>query len=190
MALIHRECDECGEPFLRSTQVSKGHICPICKLPKAVFIIYQLPNGKFAATTRVGGGVGLPGGKVEQGEALAAAALREAREEGWAVDSVLPMACRRGIKSHHSIHWFTTFKMTKLDEYKEKGRIAPVTATFDELLAAPVMTEAGREALQYYMSLFGVITPREEEETNDRLNYLIGILLILAGIAIFINYGK
>jgi predicted NUDIX family NTP pyrophosphohydrolase len=48
----------------------------------AVFAVARI-HGLICATTRPDGSIGLPGGKVDEGESPERAACREAREEGW-----------------------------------------------------------------------------------------------------------
>ena len=63
--------------------------------PHAAFILARTLDGCWAATTRPAdrgqaGRIGLPGGKIESGEDPAAAALREAAEEGWRIMRHVP----------------------------------------------------------------------------------------------------
>ena len=71
----------------------------------AAFILARTLDGCWAATTRPAdrgqaGRIGLPGGKVEPGEDPAAAALREAAEEGWRIMRHVPDPRGRAIRLH------------------------------------------------------------------------------------------
>jgi hypothetical protein len=110
--------------------------------PFAVFVVYQYPDGKIAATTRPkdrasddkGVKFGLPGGKVDPGEDPEEAAIRESGEEGWEVS---------GLTFKHSdmvqgkpVWWYHAKFARPLREYKEKYRgIIPTKVDISELMA-------------------------------------------------------
>lgn len=108
---------------------------------KAVFVVVKCNQTKLlAATTRPKSEfLGFPGGKVEEGEDLLAAALREAQEEGWHIDltsnnfSIL----REQVVNNRTIYWIKpdVRSVSVLNQYKEAGRIKPVWATANELAA-------------------------------------------------------
>lgn len=100
---------------------------------KSAFLIIPLPGGMVAATTRVGGGIGLPGGKQEGAESLIDTAHRESKEEGW-------LTIHDGysfIMNQGDIYWFGYKGVSlKLEEFKEKGRITPIEATIEEIYSS------------------------------------------------------
>lgn len=118
----------------------------------AVFIIAETSPNAYAATTRPvdrgeGGKIGFPGGKVDPNETLIEAAVREACEEGWDVtieDTAPVFIIERG---DYRITWFKGVNPIQRTHYKEKGRIVPVEATFEDL-ATPEFSND--EALQSY----------------------------------------
>lgn len=100
----------------------------------AVFVFAQDGNG-IAMTTRPDGNCGLPGGKVDAGEDIVSAAIREAGEEGWIIS----------IQNNNPIHsqlvngklcvWLAGTIISKLDNYKEKYRgIKPFYGTKTDLI--------------------------------------------------------
>ena len=100
-------------------------------------MVIETRPGVFAATTRDDGTVGLPGGKAEHGESAYAAALREAREEGWLVTlaSSLPIQVK-GFNGF-TVYWFKGAGAVRLTDYKERARgIRPVEITREQLLAS------------------------------------------------------
>jgi ADP-ribose pyrophosphatase YjhB (NUDIX family) len=101
----------------------------------AAFAVVILPNGRIAGTTRPGGGVGLPGGKVEPGENPVRAAAREAAEEGWNVDGFV-RAVHDKIIEGKLVMWFAFERAERRAEWKERGRIEPVELTLAELYSS------------------------------------------------------
>ncbi|MCS7317719.1 MAG: NUDIX domain-containing protein [Candidatus Dojkabacteria bacterium] len=109
---------------------------------QAVFIIGFLDDEleNVAATTRLDkpGSIGLPGGKVEPGESLVEAALREAKEEGWDF-----YQCEIDNNPIHQekidifdVYWFLVIRgrPIKLVDYKEKYRkIEPIVVPAEKL---------------------------------------------------------
>jgi 8-oxo-dGTP pyrophosphatase MutT (NUDIX family) len=96
----------------------------------AVFAIVRKGDG-FAATTRPDGRIGLPGGKVDDGESPRQALRRECEEEGWKLTSTFIL--------HHvdmvegkKVAWFACRpnRALKLRNFKEKYRgIRPIVAS-------------------------------------------------------------
>ena len=107
--------------------------------PFAVFVVAQTPDGAYAATTRPAdrgeaGRIGLPGGKVDPGEDPVEAAYREAREEGWEIDSIDPKPFQDEVYNGKLILWFKGHKAKMLRNYKEQGRIEPVAVSREQIL--------------------------------------------------------
>lgn len=109
--------------------------------PFAVFVVAQLQSGLYAATTRAAdrgeaGKIGLPGGKVDPGEDPVDAAKREAHEEGWAIDTVLPEVFHSQVRDGKLIQWYRGVGARKLSQYKEQGRITPIAVTREQVLGS------------------------------------------------------
>ena len=103
----------------------------------ASFIVAPASTG-VAATTRAAdrgeaGKIGLPGGKIDEGEAARDAAIREAAEEGWSVSGVSLYPIHTAMVEGEKVLWFSATKATPLNDYKEKGRISPVVATLSDV---------------------------------------------------------
>lgn len=103
----------------------------------AVFVVAPI-NGKLAATTRPTspGKIGLPGGKVDPGETLTQAALREAKEEGFAIKGLQNSPFHIQEVDGKPVAWFLAQSATKLSSYKEMGRVLPISATKEALIAS------------------------------------------------------
>jgi 8-oxo-dGTP pyrophosphatase MutT (NUDIX family) len=106
--------------------------------PFAVFAVAPTGDGLIAATTRAhdrgeAGRIGLPGGKVDQGETPIEAVIRESAEEGWTLHHVYPEPIHTAVVDGHMVWWFAAATATKLSTYKEVGRITPLTATLEQL---------------------------------------------------------
>jgi 8-oxo-dGTP pyrophosphatase MutT (NUDIX family) len=116
--------------------------------PFAVFAIIKFndtPNS-YAGTTRPAdrgesGRIGLPGGKVDDGETPQEALQRECNEEGWLIKDINDI----GHTPFHTayvegklVHWYTVNvknnNVTKLTDYKENGRIVPILVTREQIL--------------------------------------------------------
>jgi hypothetical protein len=106
--------------------------------PFAVFVLVKLPNGKYAATTRAEdkgeqGKIGLPGGKVDPNEDPKIAAIREAEEEGWKINSIGSIVASRMVDNRPVI-WYSGHDAEILTDYKEKKRgIVPITVSKHEI---------------------------------------------------------
>lgn len=110
----------------------------------AVFALVRLSNGLYAATTRPDrpGTIGLPGGKVEEGETLIGALTRECAEEGWQVSHVQSTPIQVRHIDSYLVFWFTAKHATILSTYKEQGRITPICATTEQILASGMGNES------------------------------------------------
>ena len=134
--------------------------------PKSAFLAARCLDGRWAATTRPAdrgqaGRIGLPGGKVEAGEHPAAAALREAAEEGWRIlrhvpdpqgrldhpGRWVPIAPSDLIPIHEQlvegrpVVWYAPppgcYAVRDLSgRHKEAGRVEPVRATSRQIRAS------------------------------------------------------
>lgn len=99
----------------------------------AVFAYSLQGGGKVAAVTRPEGGIGLPGGKVEENETNIEALRRECEEEGWLInikDYAKPFFVGSLFRSEAGslpyetkIAYYKVDEALKLFEYKEKLRI-------------------------------------------------------------------
>lgn len=108
----------------------------------AAFIIAPVySSGTFigwAATTRASDRgesdrIGLPGGKVDQGEKPQATAIREAAEEGWDVFDVSPEPVHIASVEGRSVAWFRAGHAIQRTTWKEIGRISPIIASTDQV---------------------------------------------------------
>jgi hypothetical protein len=119
----------------------------------AVFVIAPVGSG-FAATSRAadravedeGVSVGFPGGKIDEGESLVEAAIRESQEEGWdvSIDSAVP--CSVQIVQGKKVAWLKAFNAVKRVSFKEQGRIVPVVVCKESLVGfgnEKALAEAG-----------------------------------------------
>jgi hypothetical protein len=101
----------------------------------AAFIVCGT-NVRFAGTTRVGepwddgdmfaNRLSFPGGKLEAGEDARTAAIREATEEGYAMEGVADEPFHEDIVEGKRVVWFAARSARILSDYKEKGRITPI----------------------------------------------------------------
>ena len=91
----------------------------------AVFVVAVDEKGSFAFTTRPESKTskfGLPGGKVDAGESLSDAVIREATEEGWLVTLRSNDPFYTDIVKGRKIAWFAGDVVEKLVDYKEAYR--------------------------------------------------------------------
>lgn len=114
--------------------------------PFAVFAIIKFndtPNS-YAGTTRPAdrgesGRIGLPGGKVDDGETPQEALRRECNEEGWFIDDINDIEhtpFHTAYVEGKLVHWYTVNdnNIKKLTDYKEKRRIKPIIVTREQIL--------------------------------------------------------
>ena len=93
--------------------------------PFAVFLVAKCNDSFVAATTRPGGSIGLPGGKIDVGEHPEAALRRECREEGWDLHpaAVLDHIIDQQVDGK-LVRWFGTTTIPKASngDHKEAAR--------------------------------------------------------------------
>lgn len=117
----------------------------------AVFILAKSKTGKFAMTTRPDGGIGLPGGKIDNGEDLCTAALREASEEGWILKLTDNKPFCIQIINGKPCAWITGEILGYYIEYKEKHRgIIPFYGTIGDICTSGFGNEI---ALNKYLNI-------------------------------------
>ena len=113
-------------------------------VPECVFVLSKAKGGGIAATTRPadkGGGIGLPGGKMEdcgwERWNPALTGRRESKEEGWNVTGQLHFLVDQMIEGQ-LVRWMAhTSEASPLENYKEKDRgVSPIVITPEELSAA------------------------------------------------------
>ena len=95
---------------------------------KSCFVLAESigsPPHHFAATTRPRepGRYGLPGGKVDAGESLREAVIRESREEGFRLHGLDQKPFYSALVGGNPVHWFRARYACALPEYKERGRV-------------------------------------------------------------------
>lgn len=119
---------------------------------QAAFVAVRLSDGRMAATTRAADSwgkskIGLPGGKCDPGETLVETALREACEEGWAVEQIDAEPFHTAQIGEWTCHWFRARSAVKLDDYLEKGRITPVEVSIMDLMSPDLGNDIAMETL-------------------------------------------
>lgn len=98
-------------------------------MPFAVFVVAHADSvGRYCATRRADGSIGLPGGKVDAGEAPEAAAVREALEEGWRVNLLSTTPIQKREVDGRDVWWYaaTKVKMVRLRPEDRKRGIRPL----------------------------------------------------------------
>jgi 8-oxo-dGTP pyrophosphatase MutT (NUDIX family) len=99
----------------------------------AVFVLAKNQFG-YAGTTRPDGKVGLPGGKIDQGEDEIQAVMREAKEEGWTIHFISINPIHSQLVDGKMVVWYSGIIIDRLVDYKEKSRgIKPVYLTKEEV---------------------------------------------------------
>lgn len=120
----------------------------------AVFVVAER-GGWFAATTRCADTgedpktVAFPGGKIDPGETIREAAIREAHEEGWEFRVVESDPFFVAEVEGKMVAWVRAFGPKKLLHFKEQNRLRNVMATAEKLSSQnPAFRNA--EALKYH----------------------------------------
>lgn len=159
-------------------------------LKQAAFVLAPIARGcvdSWAVVTRPGSDkIGLPGGKVEQGETPANAALREALEEGWMVEG-LGQCFHVAQVDGYEVHWFEAEMASPMVDFKEKGRVEPTSATTHEVEESGM---GNLQAMAAYEKLHPLSSPpqlpevdQETQAVNNDLAFLKGTLTKNQGIA-------
>lgn len=103
----------------------------------AVFVVAQDQDGNWAATTRPNdpGKIGLPGGKVDEGETPEQAVIREAREEGWDVDPLgLGVVHYQEVDGDPVLYFASPLPASKRKYWVEMGRVEPIAVKYKKLV--------------------------------------------------------
>lgn len=108
--------------------------------PFAVFVLAPFQKG-YAATTRPSdrgeaNQIGLPGGKVEKNEDPLSAAKRESMEEGWLIDILDTNPFHQQLVDGNMVWWYRGTNPKMLKNFKELGRISPIIASREQIIAS------------------------------------------------------
>lgn len=101
----------------------------------SVFVLAPVSDGLYAVTTRPRepGRIGLPGGKVDAGETLRAAAIREAREEGFEISGLAPRPFYQTTVEGGMVYWFEAQSAAPLDSFMESHRLQTGSASLEDV---------------------------------------------------------
>ena len=109
--------------------------------PWAVCVLAPAGRGRWAATTRAAdrgeaGRVGLPGGKIDAGESVFAALLRESAEEGWVIAGPVRLFYQAAVDGRPVV-WALAHGARALADWKERRRgISPVALPLEAIAAS------------------------------------------------------
>lgn len=117
-------------------------VCVFAIIPKnpTLFSFDENMQQEYACVTRPNqpGLFGFPGGKVEEGENMYTALIRECKEEGWLIERehIQDVVYRDTVEGNDAI-WFYVTHATQLDEYKEKHRLKTTWAAIGSMKDDP-----------------------------------------------------
>ena len=141
-------------------------------VPHAAFVLAPHEGG-FAATTRAAdkgeeGKIGLPGGKLDPNESPRDAAIREAAVAGGDVSAVADSPFHTQLVDDSLGLWYEAAAAKQREAYKEQGRITPVGATYEDLVASGYGNDAALAAYKDDdVHVLSAIPPGSRELVNE-----------------------